>query len=148
LLAVRDMRSYEDWVIALMRDLIAQGADVTARNQESLTPLRYARTPMLADLLMRADPDFINYQTDIGSLSLHRAVSLGLRIIAELLQAGFLGMSRGEEIIPTFVDAGADPDILDNRGISSRQLITEYGLGHLLPVNPDRGARTKPAVNP
>ncbi len=117
--------------VARMQDLIKRGADVTVPDQNGWIPLHWAvcgkNIPELVAVLVGANPGSVNYKTNIGSTPLHLV--------------GWNG--RKESIIKALLDAGADPDILDNRGGTSRQIAEKNGLGYLLPKH---GAKTKPAV--
>ncbi len=118
-------------VVARVQDLIARGADVTAQDELGWIPLHHAvfrkNIPEIVAVLIKANPGSVNYGTIYGSTPLHMV---------------FWNVQKNEGIIKALLGAGADPDIPDNRGETSRQLITKYGFGHLLP---ERGVRTKPA---
>ena len=119
--------------VALVKDLIARGADVTFADKDGWIPLHYAvhnrYIPELVEVLIRANFDSVNYQTKARSTPLHIAIWSG----------------QGEEIIKALLDAQADPDFQNNEEITPRDLAIEYECEHLLP---ERGARTKPAISP
>ncbi len=152
-------------MVARVQDLIARGADVTARDQSGWIPLHYVayreRFPELIEVLIRANLGSVHYKTECGRTALHLAAfsfSGELGSVAVLLKAGaspniqdnkgrtslhrvFLG-SKNEEIIKALVDAGANPDIPNNDdGKTPRQLARERKLEHLLAERGD----TKPA---
>ncbi len=119
---------------AKMRDLIAQGADVTAQDEWGWIPLHYARTPEVVEVLIDENPSVVNYQNKGGSTPLHIAVN------------GAIRSHENEGIIKMLLEAGADPDIPNNKGITPRQLAEQRGHQRFLPELPEHGVKTKPAV--
>ncbi len=123
---------YLDWkgdeVVARVQDLIARGANATFEDKNSWISLHYAASRgylELIEVLIKASPGSVNYKIKDGSTPLHMAIY----------------RRQNESIIEALVDAGADPDILNNEGDTPRQLAKERGFEDWL-----RGRRdTKPA---
>ncbi len=135
--AVNDV-GHGEGTVARVQDLIKRGADVTVKDTRwHYIPLHvaldYKRIPEeLVAVLIAACPDSVNYRTIYGWTSLHSAIL----------------NNQNENIIKALLKAGADPDIPNEQETTSRQMARECGREHLLPVKSERGARTKPAVNP
>ena len=76
-----------DGNIEAVKQHIAAGADVNAKDENGVTPLHWTETKEIAELLIAKGAD-VNAKDDwSGSTPLHRAATFGYKEIAELLIA-------------------------------------------------------------
>ena len=76
-----------DGNIEAVKQHIAAGADVNAKDENGVTPLHWTETEEIAELLIAKGAD-VNAKDDwSGSTPLHRAATFGYKEIAELLIA-------------------------------------------------------------
>ncbi len=114
--------------VGLTKMLIDKGIQIDARDKSGMSPLHYASSIKIIDLLLANGAD-INAQTTQGQTLLHRAVEQNEAEIVSLLisrggetnirdQKGNypLHIAKTEEIAALLISNGADPKQPDNEG--------------------------------
>lgn len=110
--------------------LIGAGADVDAVAEGGMVPLHIATFSGNAETvkaLLNAGAD-VDAQNDEGMTPLHQAVELAALVESDVLQAsGALLELRAMEAVRVLLDAEADTDARDNRGLTPLAIAWQHG---------------------
>ena len=120
-----------DGNIEAVKQHIAAGADVNAKDENGVTPLHWTETEEIAELLIAKGAD-VNAKDDwSGSTPLHRAATFGYKEIAELLIA-----------------KGADVNARTGSGETPLDLAIKYkNTGYVVDFLREHGGKTRAELN-
>jgi ankyrin repeat protein/beta-lactamase regulating signal transducer with metallopeptidase domain len=156
-------KAVADRNIELVRRLLAEGADVNAKNQRDMTPLEWglfrdSLTKEVAELLIENGAD-VNVQGDDGWTPLHSAIDAGPKedIVEVLVRKGAdvnLTTKEGEtplhyavkmgdiDIVKLLLDKGAEFNVKDQDGWTALRRAVFSGRNDMVRLFLEKGADT------